>query len=120
MDEARREGLISENPAWDISVEQGEAPEHSHLRSEQVKRYLDAAQGLCAPPIIYVGLASGLRQGELISLLWAAVDVCGRRVVLKKCWVELSARAAELMMEEYARYPNSAEAFFRLKYKVIS
>lgn len=111
LDEACREGLILENPAWGISVEHGEALEPNRLRSGQVKRYLGAAQGLSAYPILYVGLASGLRQGELISLPWAAVDVCGRRVVLEKRWVGLSARAAELMMEEYARHPSSPEAF---------
>ena len=69
LDEACREGLILENPAWGISVERGEAPEPSRLRSGQVKRYLDAAQELSAHPILYVGLASGLRQGELIYTL---------------------------------------------------
>ena len=115
LDEACREGLILKNPAWDISVEHGETPEPSRLRSGQVKRYLDAAQGLSVYPILYVGLASGLRQGELISLPWAAVDVCGRRVVLKKRWVGLSARAAELMTEEHTRHPNSPEAFLDAK-----
>lgn len=115
LDEACREGLILENPAWGISVEHGEAPEPSRLRSGQVSRYLDAAQGLSAYPILYVGLVSGLRQGELISLPWAAVDVCGQRVVLKKRWVGLSARAVELMTEEHARHPNSPEAFLDAK-----
>ena len=115
LDEACREGLILENPAWGISVERGEAPEPSRLRSGQVKRYLDAAQELSAHPILYVGLASGLRQGELISLPWAAVDVCERRVVLKKRWVGLSARAAELVMEEHARHPDSHAAFLDAK-----
>ena len=115
LDEACREGLMLENPAWGIGVEHGEAPEPSRLRAGQVKRYLDAAQGLSAYPILYVGLASGLRQGELISLPWAAVDVCGRRVVLKKRWVGLSARAAELMTEEHTRHPDSPEAFLDAK-----
>lgn len=73
LDEACRERLILENPAWGISVSQGNALEASHLRFGQIRRYLDAAQGLRAYPILYVGLSSGLRQGELISLSWAAV-----------------------------------------------
>ena len=51
----------------------------------------------------------------MISLPWAAVDVCGRRVVLEKRWAGLSARAVELMMEEHARHPNSPEAFLDAK-----
>ena len=115
LDEACWEGLILENPAWGISVEHGEAPEPSHLCPGQVKRYLNAAQELSTYPILYVGLASGLRQGELISLPWAAVDICGQRVVLEKRWVGLSARAAELVTEEHARHPNSPEAFLDAK-----
>ena len=115
LDEACREGLILENPAWDISVEHGEASEPSRLRSGQVRRYLDVAKGLSAYPILYVGLASGLRQGELISLPWAAVDICGQRVLLEKRWAGLSDRAAELVMEEHARHPDSPEAFLDAK-----
>lgn len=115
LDEACWEGLILENPAWDISISQGDAPKLRHLRSGQVKRYLDAAKGSGAYPILYVGLASGLRQGELISLPWAAVDIPGRRVVLKKRWVGLSPRAAELLKEEHDRHPDSSEAFLDIK-----
>lgn len=83
LDEACREGRIQENPAWSIGVSPGDALEIIRWRSGQIKRYLDAAQGLSAYPILYVGLASGLRQGELISLSWAAVDIPGGWVVMK-------------------------------------
>lgn len=115
LDEARREGLISENPAWGISVTPGSAPSSNRLRTGQVKRYLDAARALSAYPILYVGLSSGLRQGELISLPWAAVDVQGRRVVLKKCWVRLLLQAMKLIMEEHSQHPESAEVFLDVK-----
>lgn len=115
LDEACREGLILENPAWGISVSQGDAPKISRLRSGQVRRYLDVAKGSSAYPILYVGMASGLRQGELISLPWAAVDITGRRMVLKKRWVGLSAQAAELMVEEHNWHPDSSEAFLDIK-----
>lgn len=62
-----------------------------------------------------VGLASGLRQGELIPLPWAAVDILGRRVVLKKRWVGLSPRAAELVKEEHDWHLDSPEAFLDIK-----
>lgn len=111
LDEACREGLILENPAWSIDVRPGDEPRPNRLRSGQVKRYLNVAQGLSAYPILYVGLASGLRQGELISLPWAAVDVCERRVILPKRWVGLSAQAAELIAGEHSRHPDSPEVF---------
>lgn len=115
LDEACREGLISENPAWSISIKPGDEPRPNRLRSGQIKRYLDTARELSAYPILYVGLASGLRQGELISLPWAAVDVYERRVILTKHWVGLSVRAVGLMAEEHAKHPNSLEAFLDAK-----
>lgn len=115
LDEACREGLISENPAWGISITPGSAPNSSRLRAGQVQRYLDAARALNVYPILYVGLSSGLRQGELISLPWAAVDVQGHRVVLKKRWVRLSPQAMKLMVEEHDRHPESPEAFLTPK-----
>ena len=115
LDEACREGLILENPAWDISISQEDAPKLRRLRFGQVKRYLDAAKGSSAYPILYVGLASGLRQGELISLPWAAVDIPGLRVVLKKRWVGLSPRAVELLKEEHDWHSDSPEAFLDIK-----
>ncbi len=111
LDEACREGLISDDPAWGISVTPGGAPSHNRLRSGQVKRYLGAARTLSAYPILYVGLSSGLRQGELISLPWATVDVCGQRVVLKKRWVRLSPQAMELIAEEHDQHPESPKVF---------
>lgn len=115
LDEARREGMISENPAWNISVKPSDEPRPNLLRSGQIKRYLEVAQELSAYPILYVGLASGLRQGELISLPWAAVDVCERWVILTKRWVGLSAQAAELIAREHSRHPDSPEAFLDAK-----
>ena len=115
LDEACRVGLILENPAWSIDVKPGDEPRQNRLRSGQVKQYLDMAEGLSAYPILYVGLASGLRQGELISLPWAAVDVCGRRVILAKRWVGLSAQAAELIAGEHSWHPDSSEAFLDAK-----
>lgn len=115
LDEACREGLILENPAWSIDVRSGDEPRPNRLRSGQVKRYLDVAQGLSAYPILYVGLTSGLRQGELISLPWAAVDICERRVILTKPWVGLSAQAVGIMVKEHAKHPDSPEAFLDAK-----
>lgn len=115
LDEACRKGLISENPAWGISITPGRMPNSSRLRAGQVQRYLDAARALSGYPILYVGLSSGLRQGELISLPWAAVDVCGLRVVLKKRWVRLLPQAMKLMVEEHDQHPESSEAFLDSK-----
>ena len=68
LDEACRDGLLTGNPAASINVSHEEAHPVMRLRSGQIRRYLDTAKELDVYPILYVGLTSGLRQGELISL----------------------------------------------------
>ena len=111
LDEACREGLISVNPVSKIQVSSAGGHEPVRLRPGQVRRYLEAAKALDAYPIIYVGLTSGLRQGELISLPWAAFDVSERRLLLKKRWVSLNERAVEVLARECECHPDSSFVF---------
>ena len=48
------------------------------LRKGQMDKYLEMAKRENVYPIIYIGLQCGLRQSELISLPWAAVDFSER------------------------------------------
>ena len=81
------------------------------LRSSQIRRYLETAKELDVYPILYVGLTSGLRQGELISLPWAAFDMSAKRLRLHKRWINLSNSAVQVLTEEHRRYPQSPYMF---------
>ena len=71
MDEAARDQRIPYNPVRLCQEPQAEAYKTAPLRLGQLQRYLNAAEQLGALPLIYTGLSSGLRQCELITLLWA-------------------------------------------------
>ena len=85
------------------------------LRSGQIRRYLEAAKGLDVYPILYVGLTSGLRQGELISLPWAAFDMSAKRLRLQKRWINLSDTAVQVLIEEHRRHTQSPHMFLDFK-----
>ena len=111
LDEACRDGLLTENPADSINVPHEETQPAMRLRSGQIRRYLETATELDVYPILYIGLTSGLRQGELISLPWAAFDMSAKRLRLQKRWINLSDTAVQVLTEEYRRHPQSPHMF---------
>ena len=115
LDEACRDGLLTENPAAGINVPHEETQSAMRLRSGQIRRYLEAAKELDVYPILYVGLTRGLRQGELISLPWAAFDMSANRLRLQKRWINLSDSAAQVLIEEHLRHPQSPHMFLDSK-----
>ena len=115
LDEACRDGLLTENPAADITVPHEETQPAMRLRSSQIRRYLETAKELNVYPILYIGLTSGLRQGELISLPWAAFDLSTKRLRLQKRWINLSDTAAQVLAEEHRRHPQSPYMFLDSK-----
>ena len=115
LDEACRDGLLTENPAAGINVPHEETQPAIRLRSGQIRRYLEAAKELDVYLILYVGLTSGLRQGELISLPWAAFDMSTKRLCLQKRWINLSDTATQVLIEEHRRHPQSPHMFLDSK-----
>ena len=111
LDEACRDGLLTENPAAGINVPHEETQPAMQLRSSQIRRYLETAKELDVYPILYVGLTSGLRQGELISLPWAAFDISKNRLRLQKRWISLSDTTTQVLIEEHRRHPQSPHMF---------
>ena len=81
MDEAARDQRIPYNPVRLCQEPQAEAYKTAPLRLGQLQRYLNAAEPLGALPLIYTGLSSGLRQCELITLLWADFHIRCRYIL---------------------------------------
>lgn len=95
VDEAARERLIPFNPVRLCAEPRAGEYTPTPLRLGQVRRYLNAAEQLGVLPIIYIGLSSGLRQGELFALSWA--DFRGRQVIKGSRILALNAKAAALL-----------------------
>ena len=81
------------------------------LRKGQVDKYLEMAKRENVYPIIYIGLQCGLRQSELISLPWAAVDFSELVIRGKHHAVEMDGESERLLRAEQAAHPKSDTVF---------
>lgn len=67
--------LIARNPADAVTAPRPERTEMRVLDEEGVRSLLRAAQGTELEALLHVALATGARQGELLGLRWADVDL---------------------------------------------
>ncbi len=114
LDEACREGLIPQNPAKPCIVPQSDPLPDIPLRLGQIQRYLVAAKKQEVLPLVYVGLTSGLRQTELLSLKWSDFDGQGR-IYKGKRLLAIDSKAIQLLHDEYSRHPEQEEVFLNPK-----
>lgn len=126
LDEAAREQLIPFNPVRLCAEPRAGERTTVPLRLGQVQRYLNAAEQLGALPIVYIGLSSGLRQGELLALSW--VDFRGRHILKGRRLLTLNDRAAELLPPQTSQYvftnprtgePYKLHEFYYLHSKIL-
>ena len=110
LDEACRAGLLQQNPAKSCVVPQPEPLPDIPLRLGQIQRYLMAAEKQRLLPLAYVGLTSGLRQKELLSLKWSDFDGQGR-IYKGKRLLAIDPKAMRLLRGEYSRHPDREEVF---------
>lgn len=127
LDQAMRDGLITENPARAFHYPKPKKVSANVLTSAEVEDYLDAAERLGHLPMFLLALTAGLRQGELIALKWSDLDVKERtltitekRSVERRELVEygddtrtisLTEEVVELLRLEHARHPSSPLMF---------
>ena len=123
LDQAMRDGLITENPARAFHYPKPKKVSANVLTPAEVEDYLDAAERLGHLPMFLLALTAGLRQGELIALKWSDLDVKERTLTItEKCSVErrelveygddtrtisLTEEVIEPMRLEHAKHPNS-------------
>lgn len=86
---AKDSHVIEESPCDKISAKGGKSPkEREALTDEQIKKLLDAIQGL--PPYLFVmiGLYAGLRREEILGLQWDCVflDTDAPYLSVKRAW----------------------------------
>ena len=111
LDEAGCEGLLEINPASEIKLSYQAAQEQKLIRCGQIRRYLEESEKLGAYPILFMILTSGLRQGEAISLQWAAFDVDAQRICLRRRWIQLTPKQSSILSIERQKNSPSAAVF---------
>ncbi len=127
LDQAMRDGLITENPARAFHYPKPKKVSANVLTPAEAEDYLDAAERLGHLPMFLLALTAGLRQGELIALKWSDLDIKKRtltitekRAVERRELVEyeggtrivsLTPEAVELLRLEHAKHPRSPLMF---------
>lgn len=127
LDQAIRDGLITDNPARAFHYPKPRQVSANVLTPAEAEDYLDAAERLGHLPMFLLALTAGLRQGELIALKWSDLDVKkGTLTITEKRSVErrelveyeggtrivsLTSEAVELLHLEHAKHPGSPLIF---------
>jgi integrase len=78
------DGLIPRNVAQGVKVSQVGKEEIRPLSPEQIKRFLEAANGDRFYALYVLAIHTGLRQGELLGLLWEDVDLESRTLCVRR------------------------------------
>lgn len=127
LDQAVKDGKIEKNPARAFHYAKQQKAKVNVLSAMEVEDYLDAAAQLGYLPMFTLALTAGLRQGELIALKWADLNVGERtltihegRAVERRELVEyicetrtiaLPPQTVQLLGREHARHPSSPYMF---------
>ncbi len=75
LEDALTAGMINRNPAHGAKLPKGTQKEIQIFNEDQVNQMLLAAQGDRYEALYHLAVATGLRQSELLGLLWSDLDV---------------------------------------------
>lgn len=127
MDQAMRDGLLTENPAKAFRYRKSTTVKANIMTPLEMEDYLDAAERLGYLPMFMLALTTGLRQSELIALKWNDLNVKNRtltvaenRAVVRRELVEygsqtrtiaLTPEVIDLLIREHDKHPSSPLMF---------
>lgn len=126
LDQAMRDGLITENPAKSFHYRKSTTVKADIMTPLEMEDYLDAAEQLGYLPMFMLALTTGIRQGELIALKWSDLDmkkrsltVAENRAVVRRELVEYGSQTRtivtpeviDLLIREHDKHPSSPLMF---------
>ena len=127
LDQAMRDGLITDNPARAFRYPKPRKVSANVLTPSEVEDYLDAAERLGHLPMFLLVLTAGLRQRELIALKWSDLNVKKRTLTISEGrsverrelveyeggtrTISLTLEVVKLLIQEHARHPSSPLIF---------
>lgn len=127
LDQAVKDDKMEKNPARAFRYAKPQAAKANILSALEIEDYLDAAAHLGYLPMFTLALTAGLRQGELIALKWADLNVEERtltihegRAVERRELVDyaggtrtiaLPHQTVQLLEQEHAGHPSNPYMF---------
>ena len=127
LDQAIRDGLMSDNPARAFRYSKPKKVNANVLTPLEMEDYLNTAERLGHLPMFMLALTAGLRQGELIALKWSDLDIenwtltiAENRAVVRRELVEygsqtrtiaLTPEVIDILIREHDKHPSSPLMF---------
>ena len=127
MDQAMRDGLLTENPAKAFRYRKSTTVKANIMTPLEMEDYLGAAERLGYLPMFMLALTTGLRQGELIALKWSDLNVKDRTLTISEQrsverrelieygsgtrTITLTSEVVDLLIMEHTKHPNSPLMF---------
>lgn len=127
LDQAIRDGLMSDNPARAFRYSKPKKVNANVLTPLEMEDYLNTAERLGHLPMFMLALTAVLRQGELIALKWSDLDIenwtltiAENRAVVRRELVEygsqtrtiaLTPEVIDLLIREHDKHPSSPLMF---------
>jgi integrase len=84
LNDARREGLVGRNAAGDARPPRVPVTSIAYLSAPDVRRLLDATRDDEYGPLYALAASTGLRQGELLGLAWADLDLAAGTLTVRR------------------------------------
>ncbi len=96
LEQARREAMITLNPADAIKLPKQEKPEIKYLSAAEAAIFLASAKDSKHFPIFFLALNTGMRRGELLGLRWQDLDLEAGQLTVKQGLVRVSGQGLVL------------------------
>lgn len=77
---ARKRRIISESPVEFVDRPRASTPKAKRLTGAEVSRYMQAIKGDAFEAAFLLAILSGMRQGEILGLRWANVDLQQQKI----------------------------------------
>jgi integrase len=84
LDQAVKLGMIGINPALAVNRPKFKRKEMKTLSDSQVRILLSFVEGSHFEVLIWLAVTTGLRQGELLGLMWSDLDWSGRQLRIQR------------------------------------
>ncbi len=96
LHDAERLGLVTRNVAEQVRAPRRSTPEMQVLSEDEAAAFLHAAEGDRFAALYVLALTTGMRQGELLGLRWADVDLERGTVQVRQAVQESATRGYHL------------------------
>jgi integrase len=87
-------GIVAANPVAAARPPRVERTEVEILAPDQIKALLDVLRGRPLYPVAVIGLATGMRRGEIAALRWGDIDLDGSKIHVQRSLEQTNAGLA--------------------------